>query len=332
MSKLRLRLFAAAAALVAFASIGGANAASTELFISEYIEGSSNNKAIEIYNGTSAPVVLTGNYDLQNCANGSLTCTAFALTGTIASGDVFVFAHSGANAAILAQADQTTGAGIFNGNDAVVLRKGTVVVDAVGQRGFDPGTQWGTGLVSTMDNTLRRKSSIEAGDTNDTDAFDPALEWDGFANDTFDGLGSHSVDGGGETDPTGVGAANPGSVPAGANTLLTVTVTPGTNPASTDIRVIGDLCPIGGSDTQIVLRRRHERRRGRRQQCLLLRCDGRRGDDAGRKEPAGRDRRRRGADRRRDDRAHGRRAAGCRRSRSARFRALHTSRPATATR
>ena len=84
-----------------------------------------------------------------------------------------------------------------------------------------------------MDNTLRRKSSIEAGDTNDTDAFDPALEWDGFANDTFDGLGSHTVDGGGETDPTGVGAANPGSVPAGANTLLTVAVTPGTNPAST---------------------------------------------------------------------------------------------------
>ncbi len=250
MSKLRLRLFTAAAALVAFASIGGANAASTELFISEYIEGSSNNKAIEIYNGTSAPVVLTGNYDLQNCANGSLTCTAFALTGTIASGDVFVFAHSGANAAILAQADQTTGAGIFNGNDAVVLRRGTVVVDAVGQRGFDPGTQWGTGLVSTMDNTLRRKSSIEAGDTNDTDVFDPALEWDGFANDTFDGLGSHTVDGGGETDPTGVGAANPGSVPAGANTLLTVAVTPGTNPASTEITVIGDLSQIGGSDTQ----------------------------------------------------------------------------------
>ncbi len=30
----------------------------TELFISEYIEGSSNNKAIEIYNGTGAAVNL----------------------------------------------------------------------------------------------------------------------------------------------------------------------------------------------------------------------------------------------------------------------------------
>ena len=32
-------------------------------------------------------------------------------------------------------------------------------------------------------------SPIQAGDTNDGDAFDPAVEWDGFAIDTFDGLG-----------------------------------------------------------------------------------------------------------------------------------------------
>ena len=89
----------------------------------------------------------------------------------------------------------------------MVLRKGTAVIDVVGQRGFDPGTEWGTGLVSTMDNTLRRKSSIQAGDTNDLDVFDPAVEWDGFAVDTVDGLGSHTVDDGGATDPTGVGAA-----------------------------------------------------------------------------------------------------------------------------
>ena len=148
------------------------------------------------------------------------------------------------------QNDQVNTAGWFNGNDAVLLRRNGVVVDSIGQRGFDPGTQWGTGLASTMDNTLRRKSSIEAGDTNDTDAFDPALEWDGFAIDTFDGLGSHTVDGGGATDPAGVGAATPDSVPAGFSTLLTVTVTPGANPTSTGISVTGDLTAIGGSSTQ----------------------------------------------------------------------------------
>ena len=62
MSHRRSRLIVAAAALVAFASFGGAQAASTELFISEYIEGSSHNKALDIYNGTGAPVVfLHGN-------------------------------------------------------------------------------------------------------------------------------------------------------------------------------------------------------------------------------------------------------------------------------
>ena len=63
-----------------------------------------------------------------------------------------------------------------------------------------PTNEWGTGLTSTMDNTLRRKSSVTAGDTNGADAFDPAVQWDGFAIDTFDGLGSHTVDGGPATD------------------------------------------------------------------------------------------------------------------------------------
>ena len=52
------------------------------------------------------------------------------------------------------------------------------------------------------------------------------------------------------TNPSGVGAANPGSVVAGGSTLLTVSVTPGSNPPSTGIAVRGDLTPIGGSATQ----------------------------------------------------------------------------------
>ena len=77
-----------------------------------------------------------------------------------------MLAQSAAGPAIQAQADQTNGAGWFNGDDAVVLRKGATIVDAIGDLGFDPGTEWGTGLTSTADNTLRRKASIEAGDTD----------------------------------------------------------------------------------------------------------------------------------------------------------------------
>lgn len=181
-------------------------AAPTELFISEYIEGSSNNKALEIYNGTGAAVDLSANgYAIQMFFNGSAAAgLTIALTGTVATGDVYVVAQASASAAILAQADQTSGAGWFNGDDAVVLVKGTTVIDAIGQVGVDPGTEWGTGLTSTMDNTLRRKLAIETGDGDPSNAFDPAVEWDGFATDTFDDLGGHPLappPGGGCDDP-----------------------------------------------------------------------------------------------------------------------------------
>jgi len=189
-----------AAAVTAFAGVGlvpdAAVAAPTDLFISEYVEGSSNNKAIEIFNGTGAAVDLAaGGYVLQVYFNGATTASfALSLTGTVAAGGVHVVAHSSAAQAILDQADQTTGSGLFNGDDAVVLRSGGAagpVLDAVGQIGADPGTEWGTGLTSTADNTLRRPDAAEAGDANPTDAFDPATGWVGFESDTFDGLGQH---------------------------------------------------------------------------------------------------------------------------------------------
>jgi uncharacterized repeat protein (TIGR01451 family) len=171
----------------------------TELFFSEYIEGSSNNKALEIYNGTGAPINLaTAGYNIQMFFNGNPVSTlTINLTGTVADGDVFVIAQSLAGPDILAQADQTNGSGWFNGDDAVVLRKGSTIIDVIGQVGNDPGTEWGSGLTSTADNTLRRKSAVCAGDTIPNDAFNPATEWDGFANDTFGGLGSHAANCGG---------------------------------------------------------------------------------------------------------------------------------------
>jgi predicted extracellular nuclease len=186
-------IVALAIAILPASAARQARAASTELFFSEYIEGSSNNKALEIFNDTGASVNLaTGAYTIQMFFNGSATAgLTIDLTGTVAAGDVYVVAQASASAVILAQADQTNGAGWFNGDDAVVLRKGTTVVDVIGQVGFDPGTEWGTGLTSTMDNTLRRKAAVTAGDIDGTNAFDPAVEWDGFAVDTFRALGAH---------------------------------------------------------------------------------------------------------------------------------------------
>lgn len=195
MSKRLLSLLFAGVLVAPVASLA-APITTAELFFSEYIEGTSNNKALEIFNGTGAAINLgTGGYNVQMFFNGSATAgLTINLVGTVANGDVFVLAQSSANATILAQADQTNGAGWFNGDDAVVLRKGTTIIDVIGQIGFDPGTEWGSGLLSTADNTLRRKGSILAGDAVGTNVFDPSIEWEGFATDTFGGLGSHAVD------------------------------------------------------------------------------------------------------------------------------------------
>ena len=65
-------------------------AAPSELFFSEYIEGSSYNKALEIYNGTGAAIDLAaGSYTIAIYFNGSATAgTTIALTGTVDDGDV----------------------------------------------------------------------------------------------------------------------------------------------------------------------------------------------------------------------------------------------------
>jgi uncharacterized protein len=232
------------------AAISRPRAAATELFISEYIEGSSNNKAIEIYNDTGASIDLAaGGYNVQMFFNGNPDSTlTINLVGTVATGDVFVLASSSANATILAQTDQTSGSGFFNGDDAVVLRKGTTVVDAIGQAGFDPGSEWGTGLVSTADNTLRRKSSVCTGDANASDVFDPATEWEGFATDTFGGLGAHTATCT-EAAPTVVStypANNAVDVPTNANLLVTFS-----EPVSFGASSFTLACTVSGPKTAV---------------------------------------------------------------------------------
>src|SRR5688572_2835011 len=97
-----------------------AESATTDLIISEYVEGSSFNKAIEIYNGTGAEVDLS-TYVLELYSNGSATPSQdIELSGTLADGDILVLAHPSADQAILDVADVLDGAVInFNGDDAL---------------------------------------------------------------------------------------------------------------------------------------------------------------------------------------------------------------------
>lgn len=162
------------------------------LYISEYVEGSSNNKALEIANPRTTPFDLAANAcSLKLFANGSATPTnTLALAGTIAGGDVFVACNTSVSAALSPQCDVLNGGVMaFNGDDALTLECNGAVLDSIGQTGFDPGTEWGTGLTSTADNTLRKACGITHGDPLSTDVFEPAATFRGLATDTFDGIG-----------------------------------------------------------------------------------------------------------------------------------------------
>ena len=163
--------------------VGGtsmATATPTDLFFSEYVEGSSFNKAFEIYNGTGAMVPLAPEgYIVEMYFNGATTPNlTIGLQGNLLDGDTYVVTNLSASLELRALADQTTTAtNWFNGDDAVVLKRGGAggtIVDVIGQVGFDPGTEWGGGLVSTFDHTLRRMPGVLTGDTAAGTPFDPS--------------------------------------------------------------------------------------------------------------------------------------------------------------
>jgi uncharacterized protein len=176
-------------------TVGPVWAQTTDLFISEYIEGNSNNKALEIFNGTSDDIDL-GPYSLTIYSNGSSTpgqTIAFD-SASIPAGGTLVLVNSFAAPDLLAFANQTSNNLTFNGDDAVLLEKSGQVVDCIGTVGVDPGYFWSCDDGNTQNQTLRRKTDVCAGDTDSSDTFDVCQEWVFFAVDTFDGLNQHTND------------------------------------------------------------------------------------------------------------------------------------------
>lgn len=136
----------------AFLGLGIASAQEThtysDLIISEYLEGSANNKAIEIYNGTGADVDLAA-YSLMKQTNGRGDYkNEQVLAGTLADGETFVLVNSQASDELKALGDMTSNVTSFNGNDAVALFKSGEKIDEVGV--FGDSTMWGENV------TLRR--------------------------------------------------------------------------------------------------------------------------------------------------------------------------------
>lgn len=214
----------------------------SDLFISEYVEGWNNNKALEIYNPTNATIDLS-QYIVIRFSNGATSATseyAVQLTGTIAPFDVHVGvvdkqdpSGTGNEApvwdSLAARADgwyspdyNINKTWYWNGNDAVVLAKGTVgdipnaqLVDVFGKIGENPGTGQGAGWTAdfpyvaagdtvTADHSMIRKSSVLKGVTNpnisyfnplgEYDSIPPVVEIGGTLYGNWFTLGSHTCD------------------------------------------------------------------------------------------------------------------------------------------
>ena len=162
-----------------------------ELFFSEYAEGSSNNKYIEIYNPTANAISLSG-YTVYQSGNGGSYTNTFTTSATIASGGVYMIAANQADASILAVADTAMAypsIAHFNGDDAMILTYGTDTIDVIGVPGVDPGSSWTVGTGSTANHTLVRKATITGGSTDWTTG---AGEWDVYASNTWTYMGAHS--------------------------------------------------------------------------------------------------------------------------------------------
>jgi hypothetical protein len=181
-----------------------------DLFISEYAEGGSNNKYLEIANFTGAEVALSG-YALPSVGNAPETVgeyefwngDIFGANDTIADGDVYVVCHGSSEQAILDRCDATHNF-LSNGDDGRKLVKGTedsfTVVDVFGDFQGDPGSGWDICGVEngTQDHTVVKKEGKE-GNTDwtssrgttadDCDWF--VAEKDAFLLTEWDGLGSH---------------------------------------------------------------------------------------------------------------------------------------------
>ncbi|MCG7532969.1 endonuclease [Psychrobium sp. MM17-31] len=179
-------------------ALGVSTAAQAELIITEYIEGSSNNKAVELTNRGTTTLDLTG-YVLNLHSNGGTDArNPQELTGELAAGASIVIYNSRATDSFKKPAPQGIESSVtfFNGDDALTLTLNGVVVDSFGQVGTDPGSSWsGANGFETKDKTLRRLESVTTGDVITYDAFPgDAPQWQVFDKDTADGLGCDGIE------------------------------------------------------------------------------------------------------------------------------------------
>ena len=242
---------------------GTALATSSTIVVSQVYGGGGNtgatytNDFIELFNRGTTTVDVTG-WSVQYASTTGTTWQVTSLSGSIAPGRYYLVqeAAGAGGTTPLPTPDATGSIPMAAGAGKVALVSNTTtltgscptggaIVDFVG---YGTGTNCfeGSGPTPTISATvsaLRGNNGCTETDNNASDFSTGTVNPRNSASAAFS-CGSTA------TNPSGVGAATPSIVAAGATTLLTVAVTPGTNPPSTGLAVTADLTGIGGSATQ----------------------------------------------------------------------------------
>jgi endonuclease I len=160
-----------------------AAATAFDLLFSEYIEGSSFNKALEISNDTGTAVNLSF-YAVKKQTNGSgAWSSGINLSGTLDTKTKFTLVNSSISSACYSASSANVSTNAtemnFNGNDAIGLFKNGVLIDIIGK--FNGGT---ANFAANV--TLRRKATVTSPNTT----FNISAEWDSYSADTCNNLGS----------------------------------------------------------------------------------------------------------------------------------------------
>lgn len=155
----------------------------SDLFISEYAEGASFNKYLELYNPTDETIDLS-NYTLamKNYSGSSDYSKPsgekkIVLSGSLAPKTTIVYKHSDATLEVPSAVELSDDVMNFNGNDPILLYKNDVIIDRLGDET--------TGEVFGVDVTLRRKTSV----TGPSATYDPN-QWEKLEKGDVSGFGS----------------------------------------------------------------------------------------------------------------------------------------------
>ncbi len=202
------------------AALAAEEETASDLFFSQYIEGTSNNKALELYNGTGTNVDLDG-YSIELHANGKENASnTLELTGTLNSGEVLVLYHNSASETLQAAAGsnaQSASVCNFNGADGdyILLLKNDVEIDVIGSKTEQSANHQNHGLT--------RKSSVTAPSTSYNEEEWDAVAITGDTAEAYAGLGSHTMTGEGGEATVAAPQADPqaGAVASGTEITLT---------------------------------------------------------------------------------------------------------------